>query len=113
MIILENSGYSCLAYTIFAHRSGEDVYINYQLRWAARGGHLDIVKYLVSVGADIHDCYPHAALCHAAANGHLDVVKYLISLGADVHAEDDGALRWAERNKHTEVAEYLRGYINR
>jgi ankyrin repeat protein len=38
-------------------------------------GHLEVVKYLVSQGADINQ---NVALIHSAANGHLEVVKYLI-----------------------------------
>ena len=47
------------------------------LRLAVRKGHLDIVKYLLDHGADIHagdDC----ALIEAVREGHLDIVKYLL-----------------------------------
>ena len=49
------------------------------LRWAAARGHLDIVKYLVSKGANMHDCHK-TTLRGAASNGHLDIVKYLESI---------------------------------
>ena len=48
-------------------------------------GHLEVVKYLVEQGADIHaHDYdgPDASLRMASENGHLDVVDYLISKGA-------------------------------
>ncbi len=53
---------------------------------ASAEGHLEVVKYLVSEGADIHaenDC----AARWASRKGHLEVVKYLVLEGADIHAE--------------------------
>ena len=50
--------------------------INNALRTAAKTGHLDIVKYLVSAGADELDF----ALQWAIYNNHSDIVKYLKSL---------------------------------
>ena len=69
-------------------------------------GRLEIIKYLVDNGADIHanDEYD---LRRAAANGRLEVVKYLVDNGADIHANDDGALRWAAENGRLEVVKYL------
>ena len=48
-------------------------------------GRVNIVKYLVDNGANIHaddDC----ALREAAVNGYLEVVKYLVEKGANIHA---------------------------
>jgi ankyrin repeat protein len=42
-------------------------------------GHLDVVKYLVEKGADIHASADHA-LRWAAGSGHLDVVEYFKGL---------------------------------
>jgi hypothetical protein len=55
-------------------------------------GYLEVIKYLVLVGADVHaegDC----ALRWASENGHLGVTRYLIGVGADVHGRNDEALR--------------------
>jgi ankyrin repeat protein len=59
---------------------------------AAEGGYLDIVKYLVSRGADVHariftERYDGAgewrtALSQATKNRRTEVIKYLESLGA-------------------------------
>ena len=82
-------------------------YLGIALRWAAIHGHLDTVKYLVSLGCD-----PRAnddlAIRWAIRNGHLDTVKYLVSIGCNIHADDDYAFKWAVRNGHTDVYNYLK-----
>jgi len=83
MIIRENHKFwEALPYTIFAHRSGENVHI-------------------------INDF----AVQYAAQRGYLDIVKYLVSVGADVHARGDWALFWAEQYGHTEIVEYLKSCL--
>ena len=42
-------------------------------------GYVEIVKYLVEHGVNIHSTYEYA-LCIASENGHLEVVKYLIEI---------------------------------
>jgi ankyrin repeat protein len=51
------------------------------------------VKYLKSVGADIHvkDKYGLTPLHFASRNGHLEVVKYLKSVGADINAKNNNS----------------------
>ena len=51
------------------------------LRGAAFDGHLDVIKYLISQGAEVnvHDKDGWTAFQLAAQNGHLEVTKYLIS----------------------------------
>ena len=73
----------------------------------AMNGHIKVVKYLVSQGADIH-AWNDYALRWSAEYGHLKMVKYLISQGADIHAEDNQALRRSAYNGHTEVTKYLK-----
>ena len=72
----------------------------------SKNGHLEVVKYLVSQGADIktRDNY---AVRWASRNGHLEVVKYLVSQGADIKTRDNYAVIWASRNRHLEVIKYL------
>ena len=50
---------------------------------ASSNGHLEVVQYLVSLGADIRADNDYAVQ-EASRNGHLDVVKYLVSLGAEL-----------------------------
>ena len=55
------------------------------LHVAAQFGKLDIIKYLVSIGADINKnggIYGGTAINEAADAGHYDIVKYLLSKGA-------------------------------
>ena len=71
--------------------------------------HLDIVQYLVSIGADIHT-NDEEAVQEASRGGHLDVVQYLVSVGADIHARDDeggGALQDASFGGHLDIVQYL------
>ena len=55
------------------------------LRYAAERGHLEIINFLVSKGADTKN--KNMALGLAAQHGHLEVVKYLESVGAKAEAE--------------------------
>ena len=50
---------------------------------ASRNGHLDIVKFLISKGADLHGCFEEP-LIEACSNGHLDIVKFLVFKGANI-----------------------------
>ena len=51
---------------------------------AAQYGHIDVVKALIEVGADVNysDCDGNTPLTRAVANGHADIVKALIEAGA-------------------------------
>ena len=61
---------------------------------AANKGHLDVVRYLVEVGADKDHAQNQGATPSyiAAENGQLDVVHHLVEVGADKdQAENQGA----------------------
>lgn len=86
------------------------------LYWAAYGGHLAVVKYLVGQGADINktdaDSGGWTPLHVAADVGHLAVVQYLVGQGADVSATsivDWTPLHTAARSGHLAVVKYLVG----
>lgn len=79
---------------------------NYWLKEACRNGNLDVVKYLISRGADIHHSKDLACRI-ASQNGKLDIVKYLISIGSNIHAKDDYAFRKACQFNHMPVVKFL------
>ncbi|XP_055684752.1 26S proteasome non-ATPase regulatory subunit 10-like [Lutzomyia longipalpis] len=58
---------------------------------ATLGGHLNVLKLLVSKGANIADknWHGHTSLQYACSKGHRDIVEYLLELGADVNVRDD------------------------
>jgi hypothetical protein len=98
----------CLEIAKYLVSLGADIHANEDIALieASLNGHLEIVKYLASVGADIHTCNEYS-LRTASKWGHLEVVKHLISLGADVHANEDIAQKEASRYGHLEVAVFL------
>ena len=84
------------------------------LHWAAKYGHLEVVKYLVGQGASLTatDNFGETALHIAAHFGHLEVVKYLVGQGASLTATDnfgETALHIAAHFGHLEVVKYLVG----
>ncbi len=59
---------------------------------ASANGHLKIVKYLVSMGTNIH-WRQEKYFRSACSNGHLELVKYLVESGVDIYAKNDYALK--------------------
>ena len=76
------------------------------LRYASANGNLDVVKYLIEKGADIH-ALGDDALIEAAILGHLDVVKYLVVQGADLSSINFSVLRMINKHGHSKVVRYL------
>ncbi|AKI80641.1 putative ankyrin repeat protein [Acanthamoeba polyphaga mimivirus] len=80
--------------------------LNSQLVNNCKTGNLNMVKYLIDLGADIKSDN-NSAVIYASKNGHLEVVEYLVSQGANIRANKDLAVRWAFRKGHIEVVEFL------
>ncbi len=81
---------------------------------AARGGHTDMIQYLLDEGANIDATCRHnfhmTPLHGAAEEGNFDAVKLLLSVGAKVNKlADDGvsALCFAAKQGHLNVAQLL------
>jgi len=81
---------------------------------AARGGYLDIVKYLMSLDKSYKidpSANDNCAIRWAAWGAHLDIVKYLMSLDKsykiDPSASDNYAIRVAAQRGHLDVIKYL------
>ena len=72
-------------------KQGADInyYVEYRgtpLNFASINGHLEIVKYLVENGADIHfNKFNDTPLRSTSVNGHLEIVKYLIMNGVKIN----------------------------
>lgn len=82
---------------------------HYALKFAAKGGHLNIIEYFVHLlGDDFDGRNPSVieAVGAAAENGHVDILIYFEELGARFINEDD-MINHAARNGHLEVIEYL------
>jgi hypothetical protein len=84
---------------------GADIHAgkDFAARWAASGGHLDVLQFLVGCGADIRAC-DDDAVRSACLNGHFEVVKYLVSLGANTRSDTYFAIKNA---KTKEIYDYL------
>jgi len=79
---------------------------------AAAKGYIDIVKMLLSSGADVNlsNNDGWTALTCAAAKGYIEIVKTLLSSGADVNHSDKfgrNALKLATEAKRNDVVNLL------
>ncbi len=78
------------------------------LIYAAQGGHLKVVAYLVGMGADLNarNSANETSLIYAVYFGHADVVAYLLDHGADPNITSSGgdtALDLAVMNKSERI----------
>ena len=83
------------------------------LMYAAKSGHLEVVKLLIENKADFEykDAHKRNALYRACEFGHLEIVKFLMEIGANIHCEctyhNINPLACASRSGHTKVVELL------
>lgn len=83
---------------------------------AARNGHIDVARFLLSKGADINcrGFFGAPGLHWAAINGHEDMVEFLIEHGADLRLRDEEfqstPLGWALEGKQIEIAKLLESH---
>jgi len=75
-------------------------------------GHTDIVKLLITVGADVNmqDKYSYTALIRAVIEGYTDIVKLLIAASADINTinnKGNTTLIWAVMKGHKEIVKLL------
>jgi FOG: Ankyrin repeat len=92
----------------FLVEKGANIHASYDLalQWACKNGHLEVTKFLVEKGANIH-VYNDWALKLACSKNHLEVAKFLVDKGANIHADNDCALAWACGFGHLEVTKFL------
>ena len=88
----------------------EEEYVDtrFTLSWAGEYGHLEVVKYLVSLNPPpICDRWDRGDDCivNAAVHGHLELVKYLVSLGANIF--QDYIFSKCAENGQIHILEYI------
>ena len=73
--------------------------------WAAKGGHLEIVQYLIEKGEETNQQLDfNSTMYSAAEGGHLDIIKLMIEKGAD---DFNDAMAWAATGGHLDIVKYL------
>jgi ankyrin repeat protein len=84
------------------------------LMYAADTGQMEVVKYLVTNGADVNAQSKGfgrgTALIYAAASNRLEIMEYLIERGANVNAmtgNKETALFWAAAQGHIDAIKIL------
>lgn len=102
------SGYGRLNVVKYLIEKGADIhYMNdTAIRVAGLNQHWNIVKYLIGKGANVR-ANESEVLIWASSYGCLYMVKHLVELGADVQSDQNYALREASSNGHLNVVEYL------
>uniref|UniRef100_A0A8D2PCJ8 K Homology domain-containing protein n=1 Tax=Zosterops lateralis melanops TaxID=1220523 RepID=A0A8D2PCJ8_ZOSLA len=93
----------------FLIKAGADIELGCStpLMEAAQEGHLELVKYLLAAGANVHatTATGDTALTYACENGHTDVADVLLQAGADLDKQEDfrkTVLEGIEPGRHQE-----------
>jgi ankyrin repeat protein len=90
------------------------------MSWAAKYGHLDILKALIGARADVNLASQHqksnvetnvTPISVAAVTGHTEAIRALLQAGADVNIPSEGrkftAIHWAAMHGHAEAISAL------
>lgn len=83
------------------------------LMYACARGSLEIVKYLISQGAEINDTskYGNTSLIIASYAGYMPIVKYLLDKEVNINQQDTKnkftALHWAINNDQLDIVKIL------
>jgi ankyrin repeat protein len=80
---------------------------DWALKYASANGQDEVIKLLISHGADINDEDEGSPLHWAADQGQAKTLRLLASFGVDVQEEDNAALRQAVFNDHLAATEAL------
>jgi ankyrin repeat protein len=103
-----SSYYGKIEVVKFLVENGADIHVldDYALRMSSQNGFIEIVKFLINIGANIHAMNDYA-LRYSDCYEHNDVVKYLIENGANIHADNDYAFRISVQHGNFELAKLL------
>ena len=87
--------------------------LSYVLFDACKNGNIDLVKKLLSYGADVNakNNDGWTPLHYASRNGHTEIVKLLLEHGVDVNCKNNNGytpLHLASEKRHTEIVNLLK-----
>ena len=80
---------------------------------ASRGGELNMIEYLITLGINIVDDYDIfiCSIIEASLYGQLKTIKYFVKKKIitlkDIRSNDNEALRWASNNGHLHIIKYF------
>jgi len=80
--------------------------LNFALEMVASFGHIDLVKKLINVGADV-SAANYAAVRAATVSGYLDVIKYFMESGSITNTLCDELLVIATENNRIDIIKYI------
>ena len=91
------------------------IHMKRAIHYAARNGHIDIVKYIVNNGvpANINDNFGKNPLHYACKNGNISIVEFLIGHGSNINAPDLKGMTpvfYAIKCGHLDLVKFLIGH---
>jgi hypothetical protein len=78
--------------------------INYAFIYSCENGHLDIAKWLYTIGADIKYLTSSGGIRYGT---HLDVLKWLYEMGLDIRARNDSVFAESYVYQQVDTAKWL------
>jgi hypothetical protein len=95
-----------IAYYLIQRSYDSNISVNFefQLAYASLYGDLEIIKFLVSLGANIHN---ECALRYATETANLQVIKYFVSQGVNIHACNGCVITRSVLFGHLEIVRYV------
>lgn len=82
------------------------IHTTHALLWACENGHIEVAKYLLEQGADIH-AEREIVLRFALQTGNLEMATFLIENGADIHLIKESSLILAAKIANYPTIRYL------